>query len=167
MKKKVISLLCTTLLLFGLAGCTSSTENKKSDPEPVAVEEKAEPTEDAIKINVPADIKDTGKGTIELATPSGTSANGATPFIYVDKDTSIQQIGFNSTEFDGAKLSYIFIDGILNSKEQLGDTQSSLDLKEDILKVGIHKVEVTQYDNDKMDGKVITYKLCSYEVKAE
>lgn len=127
---------------------------------------KAEPKVEVVKMKLPAGIKETGKGTIETTTPSGNSKDGVVPFLYEDKETELVQLGFNAWEFDGAKLSYIFVDGILNSKEQLGDSQSSLNLQGNDLKVGTHKVEVTQYDTDKIDGKVVTYKLSSYEIKA-
>ena len=51
------------------------------------------------------------------------------------------------------------------SKEQLAETQTGIDLEGDALKVGTHKVEVVQYDNDDPSGTVITYKTASYEVK--
>jgi len=85
--------------------------------------------------------------------------------LFIGKDTSMTQIGVDAFEFDGGKLSYIYVDGIQNAKEQLADTQTSINLKEDALKVGTHKVEVVQFENDKPDGKAITYKVASYEVK--
>jgi hypothetical protein len=30
---------------------------------------------------------------------------------------------------------------------------------------GIHKVEVIQFDNNKISGNPVTYKVCTYEVK--
>ena len=62
-------------------------------------------------------------------------------------------------------LSYIFVDGMLNAKEQLAETQSSINLKEDALKVGKHKVDVVQFNNNKTTDSVITHKTVYYEVK--
>lgn len=54
---------------------------------------------------------------------------------------------------------------LLVEQEQLGDTQSSLELTDELLSVGIHKVEVVQYEGDSVEGTVITYKSASYEIK--
>ena len=62
-------------------------------------------------------------------------------------------------------MSHIYIDGMLSTKEQLGDSQGSLDLSGDSLSTGTHKVEVVQYDGDNTDGTVTMYKAASYDVK--
>ncbi|MGH4050935.1 MAG: hypothetical protein ACREVX_06220 [Clostridium sp.] len=165
--KKSIAILSIILITLSFVGCSSPSKNEEITNKKTVVEKKAEPTVEVIRIKTPAGIKDTGKGRIEIDTPSGNSNDGVVPFIYADKETVLTQIGLNAWEFDGAKLSYIFVDGILNFKDQLGDTQTSITLKENDLKIGNHTVEVTQYDNDKMDGKISTYKLDSYEVKAK
>ena len=85
------------------------------------MKKKADPTVSVNKIKLPANIKNTGKGTIEIVMPSGNSKDGVVPFIYADKETVLEQIGLNAWGFDGAKLTYIFVDGILNFKDQLED----------------------------------------------
>lgn len=78
------------------------------------------------------------------------------------------QIGLDAESFDGSKLSYIYVDGMLNSKEQLGDmSQTTLTLEGDALKEGNHDVEVVQFDNDETTGNHIPYKKASYEVKVK
>jgi hypothetical protein len=68
----------------------------------------------------------------------------------------------------GRVSTYIYVDGMLNTKEQLGEmTQTSLTLEKDALKEGTHKVEVVQYENDDLKGKAITYKTASYEIKSK
>ena len=54
---------------------------------------------------------------------------------------------------------------MLSTKEQLGDSQGSLDLSGDSLSTGTHKVEVVQYEDDNTDGTVTMYKAASYDVK--
>ena len=162
MKKITAIILLTTALTLVFVGCSSSPKTNPITPNAPVTQKKAEVT-----IKVPAGTKDTGKGTIEIVTPSGNSKTGVVPFLYADKDTSLIQLGFNAWGFDGAKLSYIFVDRILNTKEQLGDEQTALNLIGDALKMGTHMVEVTQYDNDKIDGKIITYKLGRYEIKSK
>lgn len=111
--------------------------------------------------------KDIGKGTMYISTPSGTSEGGNIPVIFANKNGALIQIGIDTRDFDGSKLSYVYVDGILNTKEQYGDGQSSINLVESLLSVRNHKVEVAQYDTDKPDGKMVTYKSASYEVKSK
>lgn len=165
MKRKTILpifFIATTLILASCGVNNKNQSNNVNDNSTTKQEKKASIAE---KIKVPSDIKDTGKGNISISTPSGNSENGQVPFVYVDKDTVLDQIGLNARDFDGSKISYILIDGIINSKEQLGDSQSTLTLKEDELKVGTHKVEVIQFDNNRTDGNIVTYKTANYEVK--
>ena len=93
-----------------------------------------------------------GTGTICLYTPGGSSENENIPIIFVDSETLIQ-IGLDSLDFDGSKLSYIYVDGMLATKEQLAHSQISLDLTGDMLSVGTHMVQVVQYDSDDPSGK--------------
>lgn len=164
--KKIILIAISILMIVSFIACSKETE-QKTNSESTKADVKKEEKKDENKIQLPSDIKDKGKGSVQIATPSGTSENGQVPFIYADKDTMLTQIGLNSSEFDGSKLSYLIIDGMLNDKEQLGDSQISLSLQKELLNVGKHKVEVVQYDNDKIDGNIITYKVASYEVKAK
>lgn len=113
------------------------------------------------------DYSDTGSGNMFLSTPSGTSENGNVPFVFVEKDTLMLQIGLDARGFDGSKISFIYIDGILVEKYQLADTQTSLDLSDNFLSPGSHLVQVVQYNNDDPESEIITYKSASYEVKEE
>ena len=111
-------------------------------------------------------FEDTGNGTIYVSTPGGTSENGAVPILYIAEDEFYTQISLDATDFDGSKLSYIYLDGKLATKEQLADTQMILELKtSEQLSEGTHKVEVLQFDNDETSGNVITYKTTSFENK--
>lgn len=110
--------------------------------------------------------KETGAGSILLSTEGGTSENGNVPVLFVAEDDILTQIGLDTQGLDGSHLSYIYIDGVLNTKEQLADAQMTLDLSNQMLEKGQHKVEVVQYDTDEPDGEVVTYKNASYEVKA-
>lgn len=85
--------------------------------------------------------------------------------LFEASDTVLDTIEINTTGFDGSILSYIYIDGMLNTKEQLGDSQSSINLEKDALAEGTHKVEVVQYDTNEPDGTMVTYKTASYEIQ--
>lgn len=108
-----------------------------------------------------------GNGIFILSTAGGTSENGNIPVLYVEKDAIIIQIGIETSNFDGNKLSYIFIDGALIDKQQLADSQSVIDLSGDLLAVGTHSVEIFQYEDDNENGNVLTYKSAKYEIKSK
>lgn len=110
------------------------------------------------------DYEDMGTGTICLYTPGGSSENGNVPIIFIDGE-ALLQIGLDSLDFDGSKLSYIYVDGMLVAKEQLANSQISLDLSGDMLSVGTHTVQVVQYNSDDSSGEMITYKSANYETK--
>ena len=159
MKKKCLftTLFCALLL----AGCGNSSAATVAPAVEVKVESTAETTKDFVGDS----YSDMGDGVFLVVTAGGSSENGNTPEIYVAADTSLLQIGYDTTGMNGSSLSYIYIDGMLTLKEQLSDSQGSLDLSGDSLVVGVHKVEVAQYENDVTDGTVTTYKSASYEVK--
>ncbi|MFR9069316.1 hypothetical protein ACQQ2T_08965 [Paraclostridium tenue] len=110
--------------------------------------------------------KEIGNGDVVLSTTGGTTENGNILTVFVGKDTQLDQIGLSSENLDGSKLSYVYIDGMLNTKEQLGEmSQTTITLQDNSLKEGKHKVEVVQYDNDEQTGTPVTYKVVNYEVK--
>lgn len=108
---------------------------------------------------------DMGDGTMYLSTAGGTTENDNIPVLFETSDTVLDTIEVDTTGFDSSKLSYIYIDGMLNTKEQLGDSQSSISLEKDALAEGTHKVEVVQYDTNEPDGTMVTYKTASYEIQ--
>ena len=163
MKRRTLALALGLIMALGLTACGGS-----EDPAPAETNETNETqTEEpeAAEKDFSGDYTDTGAGTIEVVTPSGSSADGVTPFILIQPDTLVDSIGLNAWEFDGAKISYIYVDGMLHSREQLADTQISLDLQGDTLTEGEHSVEVVQYDNDDPSGNVVVYKSAAYEIK--
>lgn len=108
--------------------------------------------------------KDTGKGIMYIATPSGTSKNGKIPKLYVSKNTFLVQISLNMFEFNYKPKTYIYIDGKLEDIEHVSDMTSALTLCENSLKSGVHTVEVIQYKNNNPKSKIITYKKAQYRV---
>lgn len=112
------------------------------------------------------DYKEFGDGKVYVSTDAGSSEDIENPVLYVDKDEDILiQIGFEAWDYDGSHLSFIYIDGMLNTKEQLGDVQMSLDLEGDALTEGIHVVEVVQYEDDDPTKEMTSYHKTSYLVK--
>ena len=143
-------------------GTTTTVVLEKTADEAVLNVEPSEPAE-----MIPeGTYEEMGAGTMSLSTPGGTSDNGNVPVLYVSGDEFFTQVGLNAFEFDGSRLSYIYLDGELTSKEQLADTQMSIDLSSDSqLSEGVHKVEILQFDTDDTTGNVNTYKTASFEIK--
>lgn len=110
---------------------------------------------------------DMGQGTIGIVNQSGSTLEGADVVVYVDNpETDYIQIGCDSRDFNGGALTYIYIDGILNAKEQMGEySQTTLELTKNALKEGVHLVEAVQFENDDPAGTVTTYKSAQYTVK--
>ena len=176
MKKKLICCLMVCTLSLGLlVACGGGDNSKNSDNQ--SQSDISTEQNNATKPEDPADFgepdkdfigdsySDMGDGTFLLVNASGTTENGNTIVQYIDSDTILDKIGYEAWEFNGSALSYIYIDGMLVEQEQLGDTQSSLELTDELLSVGIHKVEVVQYEGDSVEGTVITYNSASYEIK--
>lgn len=170
MKKKLLTLLLGVSLVSSLLfGCGSDKSADTSTNETSTEDSsKAAGKEETVEKDFPdGDYSDTGEGTFYVATASGTSEDGSVPVLFVGPDDVLVQIGDGSTGLNASNLTYVYIDGMLVTKDQMGDFQGSLDLQDDFLSVGTHKVEAVQYDTDQPDGTIITYKTCSYEVKAE
>ncbi|TQO56381.1 hypothetical protein [Paraclostridium bifermentans] len=160
MSKKILGLVLVGVLALGMIGCSNSKEENKAN-------ENTTKEEVSSKKDIPSGLdKEVGNGSVVLSTTGGTTENGNTPVVFVGQDTLLEQIGLSAENFDGSKLSYVYIDGMLNTKEQLGEmTQTTITLQDNSLKEGKHKVEVVQYDNDEQTGNPITYKVATYEVK--
>ena len=160
MSKKVLGLVLAGVLALGVVGCSSSKGDTKAN-ENITKEEVSS------KKDIPEGLdKEIGNGDVVLSTTGGTTENGNIPTVFVGQDTQLDQIGLSSENLDVSKLSYVYIDGMLNTKEQLGEmSQTTITLQDNSLKEGKHKVEVVQYDNDEQTGTPVTYKVVNYEVK--
>lgn len=172
MKKFICTAVTFAMIVASITACGGKTTETQAPAteaaQSVAVSEAQETeaaTEAAAGVDFSGDYEDMGDGTMYIACASGTSENGNVPVLFESADTVLDQIGLDSMDMDGSHLSYIYIDGKETAKEQLAESQISLDLQGDALKEGTHKVEVVQYDNDDPSGTVITYKTASYEVK--
>lgn len=168
MKKKLVTILLSACVAASLAACGNSDDTAdKTEPQAKTESNAAEEKQVTKGKDLPdGDYQDIGNGTMYIATAGGTSENGNVPVVFVS-DEILLQIGLNTSAFDGSKLSFIYVDGMLATKEQLSDSQITLDLSDDMLAVGNHKVEVAQYENDDPAGNMVTYKQAAYEVKAK
>ncbi|EHP6530293.1 hypothetical protein KMW44_001377 [Listeria monocytogenes] len=151
MKKGILILMVLSFSLL-LVAC-GSTEKTSSDEEKTVE-----------KVNFKK--SDAGTGKFWIDTASGTSENGNVPVMFYDSNLKVTQLGINTSDFNAEKQTYIYVDGYLNDKFQLGTTQTSLNLKDDALKVGKHDVVAVQYENNDPKTKVAeVIKSAQYEVK--
>ena len=182
MKKKLLITIATVMVL-ALSACGSSKESTSEVPAkdnqqtetaaaqaetseaPAEPESESEATE-AAAVDLPTG-QDIGTGSIVLSTPGGTSENGNVPKILEDSDTQFDSIGLNVNDFDRNHFSFVYINGVLNTKDQYGDTQTEITLSGDLLKAGTYTLSVVQYDGDAEGGEIITYKEATYEVVNE
>lgn len=75
------------------------------------------------------DYSDMGAGTMYLNTAGGTSENGNVPVLFESSDIVTDQMDVNTSDFDNTKLSYIYIDGMLNTKSSWVTLSAALPLK--------------------------------------
>lgn len=159
-----------TLLAVGLlAGCSNGGSDNAKDSgsksaESTTTVESSSKAETADRF---ADQQEAGDGTLNIANVSGNTADGAEVTVMYDPDTFPTSVGMTTSGIDGSKTSYIYVDGQLVTKEQLGDTQTSVDLQDTPVAIeeGTHSIQLVQYDNDSEDGNVVTFKAQEYTVK--
>lgn len=165
--KKLFMIGLSLAMLFTFAACGSQNAAPAAPAEESSV---AEETETAPAKSLDFDgsgYSEMGEGNFALQTPSGSSEDGSTPYIFADSDLMMTEVGYTGFDADGSHLTYIYVDGMEQGKEQIADYQSSITLTDDLLKEGVHKVEFVQYDTDDPSGNVIMYKTASYEIKSK
>ena len=167
---KLKSFITVLILLFAIVlictGCSSNNLENDKNIENFQVESKE------IKKDIPeGEFSDMGEGTFILSTISGTSENGNIPVFFVDDNELAgkmyemqMDVGISTRGFDGTKITNIYVDGYLQGKEQLADTDTSQAVSEKLTTVGIHKVELLQFDDN---NNVVTYKSAEYEIKTK
>ena len=167
MLKKIGILLLSLIFVLSFTACGSGSDTTEDNGYTTAVEEPA--TDNDVERDFPeGDYEEIGNGTMYVITPSGSSEDGSVPVLYVDvsdRDNILESIELDAWDYDGSVLSYVYIDGMENTKEQLADTQTTLGLTGNELSEGVHVVEVVQFEGDDPAGEILSYRSTSYEVK--
>ena len=86
-------------------------------------------------------------------------------YLYFGEDDFLVSIGMEAWDFDGSRLTYIYLNGKEIETDQLADTQSSIGLEQGDIQEGENTVVAVQYDNDDPSGEIVTYKTASFEVR--
>ena len=173
MRRKNIIAVAMAAAMIGLTACGSASGTASaasSGSASSAATTAAATTTTAAAKNVDFDgssYSDMGDGTFILRGPGGTTEDGSVITVYAESNAAVKQIDFATKDINGNSLSYIYIDGMLTDKEQVSQSQMILNLSGKALKVGTHKVELVQFEDDDTNGTVTTYKTASYEIKAK
>ncbi|MGL5615419.1 MAG: hypothetical protein ACRDD2_04205 [Sarcina sp.] len=106
-----------------------------------------------------------GNGEINIFTPNGNSSQEEIPIVFTKDNNKSEQIALVCKNLNNDLDSYIFIDGKEVSKLGSNSVNTALTLTGKELNVGVHKLEVVQFDNNKISGKIKTYKVKDYKVE--
>ncbi len=77
------------------------------------------------------------------------------------------QIGYEATGFDSSKITYMYIDGKLTSKETFSDDcEGTITLDDSYLTCTKHKIEIVQYKDTESENEedIEVYKVAQYIV---
>ena len=154
--------LIALMLSVSLVGCGASDapDTTNNDGEAPQATQEA-PVE---KKAVIEDVEDIGEGECYLTGPGGDTKEGDTVQFFSSPDTVMMDIGIGAEGMDGSKLSYIYVDGNLVQKEQMGEYQGGITLKDNLLDPGVHQVIVKQYDDNTENGTVVYQHAMQYEI---
>ncbi|KFN01996.1 hypothetical protein D0U04_12420 [Bacillus clarus] len=159
MKKFIIAGL-SVLLLVG-CGAQNGKEEAQSNQEEQVVN-----ASDENVILFPEGAQPIGEGKIKVITPDGTSENGNIPTVFIKKDTLIQQVELELSNFQNDKETFVFVDQIFADKHQVtSTTQTTAQLKEKMLETGGHTITAVQFENNDPKGKVISFNQAKFETK--
>ena len=159
MKKFII----TGLSVLLLVGCGAPTE--KEDAQSNQKEQVVNASDENMVV-FPEGAVPIGEGKVKVTTPDGTSENGNIPTVFIKKDTLIQQVELELSNFQNDKETFVFVDQIFADKHQVtSTTQTTVQLKEKMLETGSHTITAVQFENNDPKGKVISFNQAMFETK--
>jgi hypothetical protein len=158
--KKFIIAGLSVLLLVG-CGTPKEKEDAQSNQEEQVVN-----ASDENMVVFPEGAVPIGEGKVKVTTPDGTSENGNIPTVFIKKDTLIQQVELELSNFQNDKETFVFVDQIFADKHQVtSTTQTTVQLKEKTLETGSHTITAVQFENNDPKGKVISLNQATFETK--
>ncbi|MED3323751.1 hypothetical protein P4377_20125 [Bacillus thuringiensis] len=159
MKKFII----TGLSVLLLVGCGAPQEKEDAQSKQ---EEQVVNASDENMVVFPEGVMSIGEGKVKVITPDGTSENGNIPTVFIKKDTLIQQVELELSNFQSDKETFIFVDQMYTDRHQVtSTTQTTVQLKEKTLETGSHTITAVQYENNDPKGKVISFNQATFETK--
>ncbi|MFT4138675.1 MAG: hypothetical protein QM671_06690 [Bacillus sp. (in: firmicutes)] len=159
MKKFII----TGLSVLLLVGCGAPQEKEDAQSKQ---EEQVVNASDENMVVFPEGAMSIGEGKVKVITADGTSENGNIPTVFIKKDTLIQQVELELSNFQSDKETFIFVDQMYTDRHQVtSTTQTTVQLKEKTLETGSHTITAVQYENNDPKGKVISFNQATFETK--
>ena len=170
MKKITLLAVLAALLLGGCSSSKKATTDRSSSAVENSTTVESSTTESSSQSSVEdkfADQTEVGNGSVVLYGVGGSTEDGSALTVFHDPNTIPTSFDVSTTDFDGSMLTYIYVDGQLISKEQLGTSQQPVAIQDtpSAITEGTHTVQLVQYDNDAEDGNVVTFKTQQYELK--
>lgn len=169
MKKLASVILLSSLVLVGCSTGESSSEgNQSSTTESTVISSSvAEETAVEVKADKFAGQEELGEGTFNIGSPSGNTADGAEVVVFYDPDIFPTDVSITTEGINGGLLSYLYADGELLDKQQLGDSMGGVELQsvESAITEGKHVLQLVQYADDEEGGEIVTFKSQEYTVK--
>ncbi|MGG5358390.1 MULTISPECIES: hypothetical protein [unclassified Enterococcus] len=162
MKKAVFSMIFAAVLL---SGC-GSTDQSSSNSSEKATEASSTTASSVAILDKFENQEEIGEGILNLTNGSEDTAHGEEVTIEYDPANVPTTITINTEDIDEDHLSYLYADGQLLTSDELGHTQLNVELQGVPSSVveGKHVLQLVQYDNDKEDGNIITFKQQPYTV---
>ncbi|EEM35420.1 hypothetical protein bthur0003_20450 [Bacillus thuringiensis serovar thuringiensis str. T01001] len=146
-----------------LVGCGAPQEKEDAQSKQ---EEQVVNASDENMVVFPEGAMSIGEGKVKVITPDGTSENGNIPTVFIKKDTLIQQVELELSNFQSDKETFIFVDQMYTDRHQVtSTTQTTVQLKEKTLETGSHTITAVQYENNDPKGKVISFNQATFETK--
>ena len=159
MKKFII----TGLSVLLLVGCGAPQEKEDAQSKQ---EEQVVNASDENMVVFPEGAMSIGEGKVKVITPDGTSENGNIPTVFIKKDTLIQQVELELSNFQSDKETFVFVDQMYTDKHQVtSTTQTTVKKKKKTLETGSHTITAVQYENNDPKGKVISFNQATFETK--
>jgi hypothetical protein len=153
----------TGLSVLLLVGCGAPQEKEDAQSKQ---EEQVVNASDENMVVFPEGAMSIGEGKVKVITPDGTSENGNIPTVFIKKDTLIQQVELELSNFQSDKETFIFVDQMYTDKHQVtSTTQTTVQSKEKTLETGSHTITAVQYENNDPKGKVISFNQATFETK--
>ena len=118
----------TGLSVLLLVGCGAPQEKEDAQSKQ---EEQVVNASDENMVVFPEGAMSIGEGKVKVITPDGTSENGNIPTVFIKKDTLIQQVELELSNFQSDKETFVFVDQMYTDKHQVtSTTQTTVQLKE-------------------------------------
>lgn len=164
------------MLLLSLIALLAACGNEEASPKDETVKEvdkveevepvTAEPVEEVSEHPYPANDEPVGSAMITVKMVSGDSADGNVPVLFVSESDSAIQIGVDYDEFDGSKETFVYINEMFYTTEQVGERSSgALTLSEGNLEPGEYTVTAVQFEGNDPNNAPINLTQAKYKIE--